>query len=219
MTKAELLADLDNRISAAKVKGFWTDAMKLVWINDAGKRVCNWRSPLLPGFRRWSFLELAMETVARSSKEYYDYPPNMKERSIYQVDVEDEDEAREGVSWETFQKHKEQENDVDVFANHQGYYFLYRVPTDGKTISVYGERKWVNLVNDDDEPITPVDLDEAIVRIALSTCLKKAKKMSEALAELQDVINSEMGIIAQVARQQDVGGQKGYIGTAQSSRW
>lgn len=219
MTKAELLADLDSRISAAKVKGFWSDAQKLVWLNDAGKRVCNWRSPYLPGFKRWSFLELAMETVARSSKEYYDYPPNMKESSIYQVDVEDEDTAREGVVWETFQKHKEQESDVYVFANHQGYYFLYKVPTDGKTISVYGERKWVDLVDDDDEPITPADLDEAIVRLTLATCLRKAKKVGEAQAELADVMDTQHGVIAQVARQQEVGGQKGYIGIAQSTRW
>jgi hypothetical protein len=219
MTKAELLADLDNRISSAKVKGFWSDAMKLVWLNDAGKRVCNWRSPAIPGFKRWSFLELAMETQSRGSKEYYDYPPNMKQSSIYQIDVEEEDEARDGVSWETFQKHKEQENDVQIFANHEGYYFLYSVPEDGKVISVYGERKWVNLVADADLPITPEDLDEAIVRIALASCLKKAKKYNEAQSELSDVLDPEFGVIAQFARQQDVGGQKGYVGQARSTRF
>lgn len=218
MTKAELLGDLDARLSAAKVKGFWSDAQKLIWLNDAGKRVCNWRSPYIPGFKRWSFLEVAMDTISRSEKEYYDYPPNMKESSIFQIDVEDEEDARDGVVWEAFQKHKDNEDDVYVFANHQGYYFLYKVPDDGKIISVYGERKWVNLSGDDDEPITSVDLDEAIVRITLATCLRKAKKFNEAQAELSDVMDPQHGIIAQVARQQDVGGQKGFIGTAVPSR-
>lgn len=219
MNKAQFITDLNNRISSAKVKGFWTDTMKLEWLNQAGKRVCNFRSPAIEGFKRWSFLELAMETTSRSSDdnndgEYYDYPSNMKERSIYQIDIEDEDEAREGVVWEVFQKHKQNEDDVKVFANHQGYYFLYTIPDDGKTISVYGERKWVDLSDDDDEPITPEDLDEAISRIAFASCLRKAKRYDEAQAEMNEVMDPQMGILAELARQQSVGGQKGYIGTA-----
>jgi len=65
MTKlSEFLTELNNRIAAAKVSGFWTDAMKKEWINKAGERAC--------GFRRWKVLELAKSTITKANQEYYD---------------------------------------------------------------------------------------------------------------------------------------------------
>lgn len=218
-TKADLLLDLNNRISAAKVSGFWTDTMKLEWLNNAGQRVCDWY--------RWKCLELALETIARDSKEYYDYPdpPNeFKKDSIYQIDVEDEEyPADEGgrtrVNWTTFQKAKQNSSDELIFTNHNGFYFLYPVPTNGKVVSIYGLKKWNALVNDADESTLPTEFDEAVVRIALAACLRKSKKYAEAKAELVEILDPNIGVLAMLKSQQETEAPQGYGGEAQSSRW
>lgn len=182
MTKAELLQDLNDRISAASVSGFWDNEMKISWLDAAGQRVCD--------FYRWPFLELALEKTTADSREYYDYPTGavrFKPNSIYQIDIEDETyglnvQGRRRVNWAQFQK-KKQENDGElVFTNHNGFFFLHTVPTDGKVMSLYGLKAWQKLsgLTDDDEPITPVEMDEAIVRLALATALRKAKKYNDA---------------------------------------
>lgn len=218
-TLGELRTDLDNRISAAKVSGFWTPTMKDAWLNAAGQRVCDWY--------RWKCLELALETVTRDGKEYYDYPspPNeFKKDSIYQIDVEGEDypddeSGRTRVNWTQFQKAKQQSSDDLIFTNHNGYYFLHPVPEDGKTLSLYGLKKWLDLGSDDDESILPTEFDEAVVRIALAACLRKAKKYAEAKAELVEVLDPQVGILANIKSQQETEAPQGYGGEAQSSRW
>jgi len=221
MTKAELLQDLNDRISAASVSGFWTTAMKTAWLDAAGKTVCN--------FYRWPFLELALTKETVDQREYYDYPGGVvrfKPNSIYQVDVEDENypigqAGRRRVNWQQFQERKQEENPDPCFTNHDGEYFLYPIPTDGKTMSLYGLKGWKNLADmlDADEPITPEEFDEAIVRIALASCLRKAKKYAEAKAELLEVLDPAIGLLAQIKVQTEVEGPQGEGGTAKSSRW
>lgn len=221
MNKAELLEDLNDRISAASVSGFWTTEMKVRWLDSAGRLVC--------GFHRWPFLELALEKTTVDSREYYDYPGGtvrFKPNSIYQIDIEDEDypigqAGRRRVSWQQFQERKQEENPDPCFTNHNGSYFLYPVPEDGKTMSLYGLKGWKLLsgLTDSDEPITPEEFDEPIVRIALASCLRKAKKYSEAKAELVEVLDPQVGILAQLKLQGEVEDSKGEGGTAKSSRW
>jgi hypothetical protein len=221
MDKSELLQDLDNRISAAKVTGFWTQAMKLTWLNQAGQRVCD--------FRRWSWLELALETVTQASKEYYDYPDQsgfaFKKDSIYQIDIEDEEypptqSGRRRVNWTQFQKAKQIGLDNDfIFTDHNGFYFVHPIPENGKILSLYGLKRWLPLVNDEDKPISPPEYDEAIVRIALASCLRKAKKYNEAKAELVEILDPQVGVLANLWAQENDENPQGYGGEAQSSRW
>lgn len=221
MTKAELLQDLDDRISAASVSGFWTPAMKIAWLDAAGKTVC--------GFHRWNFLELALEKVTVDQREYYDYPGGVvrfKPSSIYQIDIEDEEypegqAGRRRVNWQQFQERKQEQNPDPCFTNHNGQFHLYPVPIDGKVMSLYGLKGWKLLsgLTDDDEPITPEEFDESIVRIALAACLRKAKKYAEAKAELLEVLDPTIGLLAQIKMQTDVEDAKGEGGTAKSSRW
>jgi hypothetical protein len=226
MTKQELLGDLNSRISAAKVTGFWTDEMKNLWINQAGQKVCDWSGAPGQPFH-WPFLELALETVTRDSKEYYDYPeaPNeFKKNSIYQIDIEGEEypigqSGRVRVSWQHFQQAKQRGEADKIFTNHNGFYFLYKVPENGKTMSLYGLKKWRPLVNDEDEPITPDEFDEAIVKLALATCLRKAKKYDEARAESAEVMDPALGTLATMRASYEVEGPQGHGGTVQTSRW
>lgn len=220
MNLGELRGDLNNRVSSAKITGFWTDDMKDQWINQAGQRVCD--------FRRWKWLELALETQTRSGKEYYDYPeaPNaFKRDSIYQIDIEGEEydsdqSGRSRVNWTQFQKAKQSGSEKKIFANHNGFYFLHPVPADGKVMSLYGLKTWRTLESDEDEPITPAEVyDEAIVRIALATCLRKAKRYNEAKAELVEILDPRVGVLENLWEQENDESALGYGGEAKSSRW
>lgn len=221
MNKAQLLEDLDSRISAASVSGFWTPAMKIAWLDAAGKTVC--------AFHRWGFLELALEKVTVDSRNYYDYPGGVvrfKPNSIYQIDIQGEEypegqAGRRRVNWQQFQERIQTQNPDPCFTNHNGQFHLYPVPENGKVMSLYGLKGWKLLADltDDDEPITPEEYDESIVRIALAACLRKAKKYAEAKAELLEVLDPTIGLLAQLKNQTDVEDAKGEGGTAKSSRW
>jgi len=225
-TLIELLNDLDSRISAAKISGFWTRAMKIEWLNQAGQRVCDWSGPLGMPYH-WPFLELALKTQTGDEAEYYDYPdePNaLKQNSIYQISIEDEEyftpyAGRRRVNWEQFIRHKQEEVTEKVFSNHNGYYFLYPVPLDGKELTLYGLKKWRTLVNDEDETTTPEEMNEAVVRVALATCQRKAKKYNEAKAELTEIFDPSVGVLSQLKAQYDNESPQGYGGEARSSRW
>lgn len=217
-TLLQLRTDLDNRISAAKVSGFWTDAMKNEWLNQAGQRVCD--------FKRWKWLELAIETPT-TADEYYDYPTGefaFKQNSIFLIYIDGESyptnqTGRSRKTWAEYQKHKQSESDEKIFANHNGYYFLAPLPEVGKTMSIYGLKKWVELTEDADSAVTPEEYDEAVVRIALATCLRKAKKYGEAKVELVEVLDPNIGILALLWAQENDEAAQGYGGNAQSSRW
>lgn len=221
MTKAELLQDLNDRISAAKVSGIWTDEMKINWLDNAGQRAC--------GFYPWTFLELALEKTTVDSRQYYDYPSGavrFKPNSIYQIDIEDEEypagqQGRRRVNWQQFQKMIQEESDELVFTNHNGFFFLNTIPTDGKTMSLYGRKGWRKLseLTDDDEPVSPTEFDEPIVRLALAACLRKAKKYDQARAEALEVLDPNVGLLAMLKMEFEEEAPKGYGGEAQSSRF
>jgi len=219
MTFGEIQTELDNRISASSASGFFTTAMKKTWINLAGQRVCD--------FYRWPFLELALEKTTQDSREYYDYPTGavrLKPNSIYQIDIVGEEYAlgvqgRRRVNWQQFQKKKQEDDDELVYTEHNGFFFLHPVPTNGKTMSIYGLKGWKTLTIDDEDPITPTEFDEAIVRVALASALRKAKKYDEAKAELLEVLDPRVGLLAQVKAQIEAEAPQGYGGEAASSRW
>jgi hypothetical protein len=218
-TKTEFIADLEGRLSSAKVTGFWTDALKLLWLNEAGRQVTS--------AYRWKFRELALITQTRDSQEHYDYPPEPNEfakDSIYQLNIDGEDygamDGRTRATWAEFQSRKNIGNDTElVFANHNGFYFLYPIPADGLEMSVYGLKNWKDLVNAGDEAITPTELDDAIVKLTLAKCFRKAKKYDEAKAEMLEVLDPQVGLLALAWNAEHQESAGGYMGEAQSSRW
>lgn len=217
MTFGELLTELNYRIAAAQVSGFWSDEMKKEWINRAGERICN--------FRRWQILELAKYTYTKKGRNYYEYPKDFKPNSIYYLEVDGAEYAEK--TWDEFQKYKAAGSTEKIFASHNGFYFINPTPTeDNKEITIYGIRKWEKLVNNDDVPVLPSDFDEAIIKLALATCLQKEGRYNEAEAERAEVEAvgtpgepGTGGILWKLAEQIEDKGQVGYIGRAESSRW
>ena len=219
ITLAELRQDLKDQVAASSAQGFWTDEMFDDWLNWAGKKAC--------GFYRWPFLELAVYTTTRDQKQYYSYPQGalrFKPNSIYQITVDGEDypssqQGRLRRNWQQFQVAIQDESDEKIFANHNGFYFLNPIPTDGKEMVLFGLKGWQKLENDADTPITPTEFDEVIVQLALARALRKGKKYKEAQAELVEALDPNVGALAMLKSDIENEGDKGQGGNAQSSRW
>ena len=219
ITLAQMRQDLDDEIAASAAQGFWTTAMKNDWLNRAGQKVC--------GFFRWPFLELAVYTTTRDAKEFYSYPQDalrFKPNSIYQISIDGEDyplgqQGRRRVTWQQFVRAQQEESDEKLFANHNGFYFLHPVPTNSKEMVLYGLKGWQKLESDDDTPVTPTEFDEAIIRIAKASALRKSKKYNEAKAELIEILDPRVGTLAMLRDEIENEGAQGYGGEARSSRW
>jgi len=217
MNFSELQQELDNRIAAAKVSGFWTSAMKKEWINKAGERVCD--------FRRWKVLELAKQTTTKPNWEYYDYPSEFKTNSIYYMEVDGNEYIEK--SWDDYQAYKEAESTDKIFTSYDAFYFINPTPTESNlTIDIWGIKKWVKLVNDADIPILPSEFDESIIKLALATCLQKERRYDEATAEKSEVEATGTpgepgtgGLLWKLGEREAGEGPKGYCGTARSTRW
>lgn len=208
-TLLDLRTKLDQRISAAKVKGIYPDSFKNQALNDGGVQVTN--------FRKWPFLNHALKTLSQAAREYYEYPSRFKLGSIYRIMVDGVEYPMK--EWEYFRDFRDAESDAQVSSQTGKQYFVYPAPlTDDLEIDVYGQLKWVKLSADEDESILPEDLDDAIVAIALSKLLKKERRTTEANNELTEQIG-QGGNLANLYDQLVDSRPKGYIGTVQSSRW
>jgi len=219
MKLSEFLTELNNRIAAAKVSGFWTDAMKEQWIYESVVRVCNFK-------KRWKFLELAKSTTTKANQEYYDEPGDFKTDSIYYMEVDGKEYIKK--SWDRYQQYKEAGSSAKIFAIHNGFYFINPTPTKADlTIDIWGNKKPVSLAiwkAAADDSVLPSEFDEAVVKLALATCLDKARRKDEAIVERNEVelpaspgIPNSGGILAKLSEQEE--GVVGYIGKARSSRF
>lgn len=220
MKLSEFLTELNNRIAAAKVSGFWTDTAKEQWIYEAVVRVCN--------FRRWKGLELAKSTTTKANQEYYDYPSDFKTNSIYYMEVDGKEYDEK--SWDDYQEDKAVKSSAKIFASHDGFYFINPTPTTaGLTIDIWGIKKpvalatWKAALNDS---VLSEEFDESVIKLALATCLDKEGRKTEAVAERNDVempanprIEGSGGLLAKLAAREEDEGSKGHIGRAKSTHF
>lgn len=215
MTKSELLTELDNRISAAKVSGFWTPGMKEEWIYQSIVKACNFESEEARalGYGRWKFLEKAKLAKTIADHEYYDQPEDFEDNSIYMIKVDgDEYDVK---PWDEYQALKDAESTAKMASLHERFFFINPTPIEGSddyNVDIYGILKPKKT---DTQPITPSEFDEPIVRLALATCLQKEKRYDEATAETAGAER----ILARLEKKMKDKGKMGYVGQARSSRW
>lgn len=220
MKLSEFLTQLNIRIAAAKVSGFWTDAAKEQWIFEAVVRICN--------FRRWKGLELAKYTQTKDGHEYYDYPEDFKINSIYYMEVDGKEYIEK--SWDDYQVYKANKSTEKVFSSHDGFYFINPKPVeDNKEITIWGIKKPVALVTwkaEGDDSILSGEFDEPVIKLALATCLDKEGRKTEAIAERAEIetpanprVENSGGLLAKLGVAEEVEGPKGYIGKAKSTRF
>ena len=193
-------------MSAAKTTGFWSEADKKRWINKSIVRACN--------FAKWNFLNHHSTQLTEKDIEAYFNPFDYKPGGMMFLKVDGQEHAKTSV--ENYQSGNHVWERVFCILGDQ--YLVKPTPLeDGKLIDIYYRRRPIPLVNDTDEPITPEEMEEAIIKLALGICLKKEpnrgtdadKQILEATAILQQIKD----------RQDEEGGEAGFAGQATSSRF
>lgn len=210
MQLQEFRQDLDARMSAAKVSGFWKQADKDRWINKAVVRACN--------YARWKFLskhatQLTELNPDGTGKENYFLPFDFKPGGMILLKVDgkkynkttEEDYQGGTYPWEL------------AFTIIGDEYFIDpAAETADKIIDLYYKRRPVRMVEDDDEPITPEEMDEPIVKLALSICLAKEKGRQ---ADAQKEAVEAHTMLQQTKDREDEEPSSVYKGQAGSTRW
>jgi hypothetical protein len=202
----EFLQDLNARMSAAKVAGFWSDTDKKRWINKAVIRACN--------FAKWNFLTHHATQTTEANVEAYFIPFDYKPGGMMFIKVDGGEYVKTKI--ENYQSGDYVWEKVFAFVGDQ--FLLTPIPSeDDKVIDIYYRRRPIPLVNDTDEPITPEEMDEPVIKLSLATCLQKDpnrradgdKEILEANALLQQIKD----------REDEEGGEAGYAGQATSTRF
>jgi len=211
-TSLETFRDaLEEKMSQVEITEFYSDTMKDRWINEAGERVCN--------YHPWAWLNHALKIQSEQDAEYYAYPSRFKKNSIYRItDGEGTDENEHDViNFDLFKEHKEQQTSARVASQLGDQWFIYPVPEVGRVLGVYGQLKWVKLTSDSMEAISPVSHDEAIIKLALASALRKERRYNEANSEVSEV-EGQGGVLARYATAEQNQKPKGYMGRVKSSR-
>lgn len=192
-------------MSAAKATGMWSDADKKRWINKAIVRACN--------FAKWNFLGHHSTQLTEKDRESYFIPFDYKPGGMMFIKVDGQEYTK--IRIENYQSGSHVWDKVFCILGDQ--YLLKPIPDkDGKIIDIYYRRRPVPLVNDTDEPITPEEFDEPIVKLALAICLKKIPGRS---GESDKEILEATALLQQTKDRQDEEVGSMYIGQATSSRF
>lgn len=233
MQLQEFRQDLNARMTASKVSGFWKDADKDRWINKAIVRACN--------FARFKFLSKHASQLTElnpngSGKESYFLPFDFKPGGMVFLSVNGEEYHKAS---ETQYLSRKSDNKIaptfhpsldivhpslhtdwrwqKIYAVIGDQYFI-DPPADiaGKVIDLFYKRRPVRLVEETDEPITPEELDEPILKLALATCLaKEPGRKNEAEKE---VIEAH-ALLQQTKDREDEEPSAVFVGQAKSTRW
>lgn len=221
----EFQQDLDARIAASKVTGFWKPEDKQRWLNKSVVRACNYAA--------WKFLSKhATQLIGLDTgeiKENYFLPFDYKPGGMILIEVYDP------VTEKSLKHYK-----TDIDSYHAKAYEYTRVYTivgdeyflnlqelaedsntaasemEGKIIDLFYRRRPVKMVEITDEPITPEEMDEAIIKFAFAICLTKTPGRA---AEARKEIEEAHLILQQIKDREDEEPQSVFKGQATSMRW
>lgn len=233
MQLQEFRQDLDARMAAAKVSGFWKQDDKDRWINKSVVRACN--------YARWKFLskhatQLTELNPDGTGKENYFLPFDYKPGGMIFLKVNGEEYHKTSEEAYLSRKSDDQiavsylpQNDVIHGSAHTDWRYqkVYAVigdeylidpviETEGKVIDLYYKRRVVRMVEPDSEPITPEEMDEPIVKLALSICLAKTPGRQ---ADSRKEVEEAHLMLQQTKDREDEEPQAVYKGQAKSVRW
>lgn len=222
----EFTQDIDARIAASKITGFWKPADKERWINKSVIRACNYAA--------WKFLSKHASQLIELNpdgtvKEDYFLPFDYKPGGMILLKAYDPSTQKE-------EKHFK----ISIDAYHEKSYPYKRVYSivgdeyflnlqdltedagttaaemEGKLIDLFYRRRPVKMIEPTDEPITPEEMDEPIIKFAFAICLTKTPgRSSEAVKEIQEA-NS---MLQQLKEREDEEPSSVYKGQAVSTRW
>lgn len=219
----EFTQDLDARIAASKITGFWKPEDKERWLNKSVVRACNYAA--------WKFLSKhasqLIELDGTELRENYFLPFDYKPGGSILIQVYDpaDEESKKHFKVDIDSYHAKSYPYERVFTIVGDEYFLNlrEITADsdvagmvGKVIDQYYRRRPVKLVEPTDEPITPEEMDEPIIKFAFAICLTKTPgRASEAVKEIQEANT----MLQQLKDREDEEPQSVFKGQATSMRW
>lgn len=184
MTRLEMRNDVKTRL-ALQTSTFFLDTEIEGYINQTYKKVL--------GMHDWASTEFGLYTTTVASQEVYDYPVLADGRtfmtdSIKMLDVNGIPYER--LDFESYRKYK-YENPTQTnklyFSDYNRQIFIFPIPTASSLeILAFGKLTGLALSADGTSTIfsaSETEMDEAIVQLVLSICLKKATRPSEAKTE------------------------------------
>lgn len=221
----EFEQDLDARIAASKVTGFWKPEDKERWLNKSVVRACN--------FTRWKFLSKhatqAIELDVGEIKEDYFLPFDYKPGGmiVLKVYYPDEEKSLKHFKVDEDSYHSQAYAYTRVYTITGDEYFLNlqevcgdagisATEMEGQIIDLFYKRRPVKMVEPTDEPITPEEMDEPIIKLALSICLNKTPGRA---ADAKKEIEEAHLMLQQLKDREDEEPQAIYKGNATSMRW
>lgn len=221
----EFLQDLDARIAASKVTGFWKPEDKKRWLNKSIVRACN--------YARWKFLgkhaTQAIELEGGEIKENYYLPFDYKPGGMVLIKVYDPvtEKSKKHYKIDEDSYHSKAYSYTRVYTIIGDEYFLNlrelaedsdtaAADMEGKIIDLYYKRRPVKLVEDTDEPITPEEMDEAVIKFAFSICLTKTPGRA---AEAKKEVDEAHIILQQIKEREEEEPQAVFKGRATNVRW
>jgi len=220
----EFTQDLDARIAASKVTGFWKPEDKERWINKSVVRACNYAAWKFLNHHATQAIELEIDDTL---KEDYYLPFDFKPGGMILL-----------AAYDPLTEEAKKHFKVDIDAYHAKTYPYERVYTivgdeyflnlkeitsdedvaglESKIIDLYYKRRPVKMVEDTDEPITPEEMDEPIIKFAFAICLSKTPgRASEAVKEIQEANT----MLQQLKDREEEEPQSVFKGQATSMRW
>lgn len=194
-TFAEMIAAVQSDLTIGAETSFMDEDTVKLAVKRAYRKIA--------ALFRWPALEDAKTTTTSASLEYYEYPTNWRDDSIWRLEVDNLQwgELPDGSPL-NFPDYLTWRRDVDnatstekKWSNQRRRYFIYPVPTTNvAVISIWGQKSAPTLSANSDETIFSVsmpDVNEAIVMEA-----------KEILKGKGDVKNSDLTMISPAALQQ-----------------
>lgn len=220
----EFLQDLDARIAASKITGFWKPEDKERWINKSVVRACNYAA--------WKFLNhhatqlIELEQDGTIKEDYYlpfDFKPGGMILLTAYDPVSEEQKKHFKVDIDAYHDKSYPYERVYSIVGDEYFMNLNEITADGdvagmsgKIIDIYYRRRPVKMVEDTDEPITPEEMDEPVIKFAFAICLSKTPgRASEAVKEIQEANT----MLQQIKDREDEEPQSVYKGQATNMRW
>lgn len=159
------------------------------------------------GLFRWSGTEDAKKTSTQANQEYYDYPTDWRDDSLWRIEVDDnqygEDPDGSPLAFEDYLAWRADPDNANStskkWANQKRRFFIYPVPTSAGSynISVWGQKVITAMVADADYTIFSYSMPECNEAIALeAVAILKAKGEEEKAGEFRSNEAKQILIVA-----------------------
>lgn len=158
------------------------------------------------GLFRWPGTESAKKTTTQANQEYYDYPRDFRDDSIWRIEIDDvqwgddlDGSALKFLDYLAFKSDDYNKGSTrKIWANQKRRFFIYPVPTTaGQVISVWGQRIVDSLSDNNDITIFSYSMPECNEAIVLeASAILKSKGEEDKPSEFRSAQAKQLLVLA-----------------------